>query len=162
MTHPTTATQPAINLRDVVKHFGIRRALNHLTFDVRRGETVVLWGPNGAGKTTALRCMLGILPFDGTITVLGHDVRRQGREVRRLIGYVPQELGLHAEQTVEETVSFYARIRRIAGARAASLLEAWHLREAAHVPVRALSGGMKQRAALVIALLADPPILLLD
>ena len=156
------STAPVLSVRDVVKRFGEKIAIDHVTFHVKAGETVVLWGPNGAGKTTLLRCVLGIIPFEGAVTVLDCDAHREGKAARRLIGYVPQELGLHGEQTVLETAIFYARLRRVPTARAVSLLDAWQLTEAAHALVRTLSGGMKQKLALVIALLADPPVMLLD
>ena len=158
----TDQRQRAVSVRELVKRFGSRVVLHHLSFDVALGETVVLWGPNGAGKTTVLRCVLGVIPFEGTIQVLGHDVQRQGKAARQRLGYVPQELSLHGEQTVSETVAFYAQLRRIPVADALRLLDRWQLGEATRQSVRSLSGGMKQKLALVVALLADPPILLLD
>ena len=155
-------TAPALVVRDVVKRFGEQTAIDHVTFHVQTGETVVLWGPNGAGKTTLLRCILGLFKFEGIVTVLGCDARRQGKAARGFIGFVPQELGLHGEQTVAETVTFYARLRRVPPAAALGRLEAWQLAEVSRSMVRTLSGGMKQKLALVIALLADPPVLLLD
>jgi ABC-type multidrug transport system ATPase subunit len=159
---PLINAAPALVIRDVVKRFGEKTAVDHVTFDVKAGETVVLWGPNGAGKTTLLRCMLGLVRFGGAITILGHDMLRDGKAARGLIGFVPQELGLHGEQTVTEAVTFYARLRRVPRAHALRLLETWQLAEASRSAVRTLSGGMKQKLALLIALLADPPVLLLD
>ncbi len=149
-------------VRNLTKRFGKLAAVDQLDFDVSAGETVALWGPNGAGKTTALRCVLGILSFDGTVTVGGNSARTEGKMVRQQIGYVPQEVRLHSDLTVQETVSFYARLRHVATDRAAVLMEEWNLAEIAEKRVGDLSGGMKQRLALAIALLSDPPILLLD
>ena len=162
MIHPLSGATPALVVRDLVKRFGEKTAIDHVTFDVQSGETVVLWGPNGAGKTTLLRCILGLFRFEGAIAVLGRDALREGKAARGLIGFVPQELGLHGEQTVAEAVTFYARLRRVPPARALSLLERWQLADVSHSLVRTLSGGMKQKLALVIALLADPPVMLLD
>jgi ABC-type multidrug transport system ATPase subunit len=153
---------PAITVRQLVKRFGRLVAVDHLDFSVAPRETLVLWGANGAGKTTVLRCVLGVVPFEGSIQVLGHEVRAQGKAARAQMGYVPQEIRFPGEQTVWETVTFYARLRRLPVTRAAALLDQWQLRGAAQQPVRALSGGMKQKLALVVALLADPPVLLLD
>ncbi len=153
---------PAISAREVGKRFGARQALHGVSCDIASGETVVLWGPNGAGKTTALRCMLGLMPFEGTIQVFGHDAARDGKRARRHLGYVPQELGLYAEQTVAEALGFYARLRGRPRESVSQQLAAWHLEDQAAVKIRALSGGTKQRVALAAALLGDPPALLLD
>ncbi|MBI3304511.1 MAG: ABC transporter ATP-binding protein [Deltaproteobacteria bacterium] len=159
---PLSSAALALVVHDVVKRFGEKVAIDHVTFQVKAGETVVLWGPNGAGKTTLLRCILGLIRFEGAITVLGCDTLREGKAARGLLGFVPQELGLHGEQTVMEAVTFYARLRRVPLAQALSLLETWQLTESSRSLVRTLSGGMKQKLALVIALLANPPMLLLD
>ena len=162
MMHSLSRATPALVVHDLIKRFGEKTAIDHVTFHVKAGETVVLWGPNGAGKTTLLRCILGLFRFEGAITVLGCETLREGKAVRALTGFVPQELGLHGEQTVAEAVTFYARLRRVPLARALSLLDRWQLAEVSHSLVRTLSGGMKQKLALVIALLADPPMMLLD
>lgn len=157
-------TQPApiISIDNLTKHFGKATAVARLSFDISSGETVALWGPNGAGKTTALRCLLGVLPFDGTITVDGNSSRTESKLVRQQIGYVPQEVRLHSDLTVQETMSFYGRLRRVCEDRWTALMIEWNLVEIADKRVGDLSGGMKQRLALAIALLSDPPILLLD
>lgn len=152
----------AITVRQVSKRFGTRTVLDGLGLDIRQGETVVFWGPNGAGKTTALRCLLGVIPFEGSVCIFGCDVVRQGKQARRQIGYVPQELGLYGDRTVLETVAFVASLRRLPPQMAAEALAKWHLDGAASVQVRTLSGGMKQRLALGIALLGESPIVFLD
>lgn len=152
----------AISANDVTKRFGKVAAVDHLSFNISFGETVALWGPNGAGKTTALRCVLGVLSFDGAIAVGGNSSRSEGKLVRQQIGYVPQEVRLHSDLTVRETVSLYARLRHVSEERSSSLMAEWNLAEIADKRVGELSGGMKQRLALAIALLSDPPILLLD
>ena len=151
-----------VEAKAVVKCFGRVTAVDQMTLSIRRGETVVLWGPNGAGKTTLLRCVLGVIPFDGTITVCGHDVRRDGKAARRLLGYVPQEIRLLGHQTVAETITFIARLRRVSPAVALAGLGRWGLDGLAAQRVQTLSGGMKQRLALALALISDPPVLLLD
>lgn len=150
----------AICVKDLTKYFGLVAAVKDVAFEVAHGETVVLWGANGAGKTTVVRCLLGVVPYLGTITVCGADVRSQGKQARRQIGYVPQEIRLHETQTVRETAEFYAALR---GLRAVDdRLAEWGLADVATRRVGQLSGGMKQRLALALALLADPPVLLLD
>lgn len=129
---------------------------------VEAGESVALWGANGAGKTTLLRCVLGLLRFSGRITVAGHDVRRDGKESRLRIGYVPQELSFYDELGVGEAISYFSRLKGLERAGGAEALDRVGLADHARKPVRALSGGMKQRLALAIALLGDPPVLVLD
>ncbi len=151
-----------IAVRDLSKKFGRARVLNSVAFDVAPGDAVALWGPNGAGKSTALRCALGLLNYRGSITIDGLEVRRSGRSVRRLVGYVPQELSFYDDLRVRDAMRFFRRIRGDSPANAASLLEQVNLHEHRGKRIRNLSGGMKQRLALAIALLADPPVLLLD
>ncbi len=159
---PVSSNVPAISARDLTKRFKKVTALDGVDVEIRRGEVVALWGPNGAGKTTLLRCLLGILHFEGQAQVMGLDVRKNGKEVRRHIGYVPQEIRLHLDQTVWETVCFYARLRRVSKDTARKLLCEWGLDTAQKQLAQNLSGGMKQKLSLVIALLSDPPILFLD
>jgi nitrous oxidase accessory protein len=152
----------AISVRGLSKRFGKMTAVDDLSFDVRPGETVALWGPNGAGKTTILRCLLGLLPCGGTAHVLGHPCGPRGRASRQQLGYVPQDVRLHADQSVRDTVRFYARLRRVAPERVDTLLREWGLDDVRRRAVGHLSGGMRQKLALVVALLSDPPVLLLD
>lgn len=159
---PSWEGEILLEVRHLRKRFGSKTAVEGVDFQVARGEAVALWGPNGAGKTTVLRCILGMFPFEGTVRVAGYDARREGKELRRLVGYVPQEVRLHPDLSVEETMRFYARLRREAPERVEALLQEWQLVEVAHQAVGTLSGGMRQRVALAIALLSDPPLLLLD
>ncbi len=155
-------TPTVIQVEGLTRRFGKLTAVDHLSFKVYEGETLALWGTNGAGKTTVLRCLLGLLRFEGDATILGYSVKQQGRAVRQQIGYVPQQVHLHPDLTVEETAYFYAQLRGVALERADALLEEWGLQDHRSKPVQALSGGMKQKLALVVALLSDPPLLLLD
>lgn len=154
--------EPLIRVDHLVKRFGPFVAVRDVSFDVAAGEAVALWGANGAGKTTILRCLLGLYPFEGHIWVGGYHARWQGREVRRLIGFVPQELAFYDDLSAEETLAFYARLKHTSPDSVARWAERLGLEELAGKAVRELSGGMKQRLALAVALLGDPPILLLD
>ncbi len=151
-----------IRVEHLTRRFGRLVAVDDLAFGVQAGETVALWGANGAGKTTVLRCLLGLLRFEGEAQVLGYSVKRQGKVVRQQVGYVPQLVHLHPDLSVQETTSFYAQLRGVSPERADALLVEWGLQEHQEKPVSALSGGMKQKLALVLALLSDPPVLLLD
>jgi len=135
--------------------------LNGMHFHIQRGEAVALWGVNGAGKTTTIKCLLGLLPYEGTLHINGLDVRTSGKAVRTAVGYVPQEAAFY-DLTVRETLKFYAQLKKVGAARQAEVLARVGLSDQAKKPVAALSGGMKQRLALAVSLLSDPPVLLLD
>lgn len=151
-----------ITLSHVTKTFGRLKAVDDLSFEVKSGEAAALWGANGAGKTTVIRCILGLLRYDGRITVAGRDIRRAGKTCRRAIGYVPQELAFHNDLRVIEALHYYARLKRVSGSRLEPVLTETGLTSHARKRIGELSGGMKQRLALGIALLADPPLLVLD
>ncbi|MCB9449794.1 MAG: ABC transporter ATP-binding protein [Anaerolineaceae bacterium] len=146
---------------ELTKHYGKATALDHVSFTIEPGESVALWGANGAGKTTTLRCLLGVHSFEGALVVNGINVRQQAKAVRAVIGYVPQEAVFY-DLTVYETLRFYARLKKTAPDRIPAVLEQVQLVPHSAKRVSMLSGGMKQRLALAAALLADPPILVLD
>lgn len=151
-----------IRIESVHKRFGRFVALDSVSLGVERGQAVALWGPNGAGKTTLLRCTLGLLSFRGSVAIDGIDVRRRGKAARRLLGYVPQELAFYDDFRVVEAIAFFARLKRVDKAACARSLAFAGLGAHSRKRVRELSGGMKQRLALGIAMLTDPPILMLD
>ena len=151
-----------IRIENLTKRYGRRVALNNVSLDLRPGEVTLLLGANGAGKSTLLRCLLGITEYEGQIDVAGLDPLRHGCAVRSLVGYMPQSGGLHPDLTVEDTVRLYAEIRRVAPERGLALLEEAGLTEHRTAKVGDLSGGMKQRLGFTLALLTDPPILVLD
>ncbi len=151
-----------IGIRGLTKSFGRLAAVEGVSFDVARGEAVALWGPNGAGKTTIIRCLLGLLRYRGEISVCGRDLRRAGKAARLAIGYVPQELAFHNDVRVREALRFFGRLKRAGPPRVEAVVDEVGLGDHARKRIGELSGGMKQRLALAIALLADPPILVLD
>jgi ABC-type multidrug transport system ATPase subunit len=156
-------TKKMIDVRSLTKRFGRFTAVDTLSFTVAPGEAVALWGANGAGKTTVVRCLLNFFPYEGQITVGGLDPRKRSKDVRRLIGFVPQELSFHDDLSVAETLIFYARLKKVAaGFDFEPLLVQLRLTEYVDKKVGELSGGLKQRLALAVALLSDPPILVLD
>lgn len=159
---PRRTAVPVLEASRLTRRFGRVVAVDNLEFQVAPGEVVALWGPNGAGKTTAIKCILGLLPCQGRVMVWGRDALVNGKEARRSIGYVPQEVAFHDDLTVQETATFYSRLRRASPGRADELLRLLDLAEHAHKPVGALSGGMRQRLAIALALLSDPPLLVLD
>lgn len=150
-----------IAAEQLTKRYGRVAAVDGASFRVGRGEAVALWGPNGAGKTTILRCLLGLARFDGTLRVAGLDPRRAGRDVRAMIGFVPQDLPV-TSGTVGELSAFIAQVKGQSVAEALQRLELLDIADQIDKDVAALSGGMKQRLALALALIGSPPILLLD
>ncbi|MCL4506191.1 MAG: nitrous oxide reductase family maturation protein NosD [Chloroflexi bacterium] len=161
-TPPAVAGRPvALRVSQAAKRYGKVEVLRGVSFEAVAGEALALWGPNGAGKTTLIKSILGLIDYLGDIQVDGHDVRRNGKQARRRVGYVPQEV-TYNDWSVQATMAFYSALKKANPAQIPSLLERMGLTGHAHKPVPALSGGLKQRLALAIALLGDPPILLLD
>lgn len=151
-----------IVVRGLTKRFGPVIAVENLSFTVRAGEALALWGPNGAGKSTVLHCLLGLLRYDGAIELDGLDPHRQGKEARRLLGFVPQQIQIPDDFTVGEALLFFARLKGVLREAVPPVIQRLGLDKFLYKRIGTLSGGMKQRLALAIALLGDPPILLLD
>lgn len=151
-----------VEVDNLFKSFGHVVAAHDISLRIAPGEAVALWGSNGAGKTTVIRCLLGLLSCEGRLRVGEWDVRRHGTRARKMMGYVPQELRFHDDLTVNETLQFYASLRDIGTSVARNGLARVGIESHAAKRVGELSGGLKQRLALAIALLADPPVLLLD
>lgn len=162
--HPNTNSwgKPMIKVTNLTKKFGNFTAVDALSFEVAGGEAVALWGPNGAGKTTIIRSLLGLLSASGELRVNGFEVQKQGKKARAAIGYVPQELAFYDDMSARDTLLFYAALKHVPAARVDRVLAEVGLAAHGAKAVAALSGGMKQRLALASALLADPPILVLD
>jgi ABC-type multidrug transport system ATPase subunit len=138
-----------------------RRILDGVSFRVERGESVALVGANGSGKTSILRCLLGLVPFTGRARIDGHDVVREPVAARARLGYVPQKAAFGDVRAVE-SLAFVARLRGADPGGIPGLLRLVGLAAHAGERVRTFSGGMQQRLALAVALLGDPPVLLLD
>lgn len=153
--------RPALSVANLTKRYGAVLALKDVSFGVGASESVALWGPNGAGKTTILRCLLGVARYDGDIRIGELDPARQGERARRSVGYVPQDLPI-APMTVDELTAYVARLKRAPLEDGAARLEQLGLSEHGAKPVGALSGGLRQRLALALALIGDPAVLLLD
>ncbi len=151
-----------IHAHDLTKKFGKTKAVDGVSFSLDPTESLALWGSNGAGKTTLIRCLLGIFRFEGSVTINGVDVRRHGKSTRSMIGYVPQELAFHDDARLGRSINFFAKLRGLGPRDGARVLDVVNLSGHEHKRVRDLSGGMKQRLALAIALIADPPIVILD
>jgi ABC-2 type transport system ATP-binding protein len=157
----------AVEIRDLGVRFGETTAVDDVDLEVGRGEVFGLLGPNGAGKTTTIRVLTTLLPATkGTARVFGVDVARHAMDVRRLLGFVPQQLSADAALTGRENVALFARLfdvpRRSRSAVVAEMLETMGLGDAADRLVSTYSGGMIRRLELAQALVNRPRLLVLD
>ncbi len=158
---------PAIDLLQLSKRYGRKRALEGVDLQLAGGQQVGVVGPDGAGKTTLLRSIVGLLEVEAQrAAVLGHDLRGDVRALKARIGYVPQVFALNRDLSVLENLRFTGRLHRIAEAdferRVEELLARTALAPFAARPAGALSGGMKQKLAVANALLPEPELLVLD
>ena len=160
--------QPVIvKVRDLVKRFGDFVAVDHIDFEVLRGEIFGLLGPNGAGKTTTFRMLCGLLAASGgQLNIAGTDVLRAPASARSRLGYVAQKFSLYGPLTVAENLEFFASAYGLRGerrrARIAWAMKQFELETNAHMMSAQLPGGFKQRLAMAAALLHEPEILFLD
>ncbi|GKQ40495.1 ABC transporter ATP-binding protein [Streptomyces sp. A012304] len=160
-------TDAAVACTQLAYAFGDTRAVDGLDLTVREGEVFGLLGPNGAGKTTAIRCVTTLLPVPaGMVHVFGHDAADDRMAVRRLLGYVPQQLSADAHLTGRENVSLFARVfdvsRRERAERVGQALAAVGLTDDADRLAGTYSGGMVRRLELAQALVSAPRLLILD
>ncbi len=159
--------EPIIETRDLTRRFGKLTAVDTLNISVQPGEIFGLVGPDGAGKTTTLRLLCGLIdPTSGSAHVAGFDVSKQSQSLKDQIGYMAQRFGLYSDLTVDENMTFYADLFGIVGEERERLkaqlmhmtrMEPFGARQAGR-----LSGGMKQKLALMCTLLHKPRILFLD
>jgi ABC-2 type transport system ATP-binding protein len=156
-----------VQVKDLLRKFGEFTAVDHISFEVRRGEIFGLLGPNGAGKTTTFRMLCGLLPASsGTLRVAGKDLLRAGAEARQPIGYVAQKFSLYGKLTVTENLEFFASAYSLSGHRKRERIDwaltQFDLKGEARAPAGQLPGGFKQRLVMGAALLHEPEILFLD
>jgi ABC-2 type transport system ATP-binding protein len=167
MTTQTSDITPAIHVTGLCKSYGNVQAVSGLDLLVPSGSIFGLIGPNGAGKTTTLSVIATLLrPTSGEARVLGHDPVSAPREVRKVLGYMPDTMGVNERLTVDEYLTFYAHAFRLPRSTwvptIAGLLELVNLGDKRHSLVDSLSRGMKQRVSLARALVHDPKLLVLD
>jgi len=154
-----------IEVRRLVKTFGLKPVLRGVDFRAQPGEFVALLGPNGAGKTTMLRILATLSrPTMGEVRLAGHALPAQAAEVRRLLGVVSHQPLLYGDLTAEENLRFYARMYGLSdgAGRAAEVLDSVGLAARRRDLVRQFSRGMQQRLAIGRALLHDPQVMLFD
>ena len=156
-----------IQVENLTRYYGVKRALHGLTFRVRQGEIVGLVGKNGAGKSTALKILSGqMLPSAGDVRIDGISVPEEPHAVRARIGYLPEVAPLYREMSVRGYLAFVARLRNVPGAqvagRVAAVCEEMGLSEMGGERLGELSKGFQQRVGIAQATIHEPPVILLD
>ncbi len=158
---------PAIEVDHLVKTYAGMTAVADLSFTVARGEIIGFLGPNGAGKSTTMRILTGYLPANsGTVRICGHSVATEPDAVKRLIGYMPENNPLPEDMRVSEYLYFRGRLkeipRRKLGPRIDEVLELCDLKRVRHKIIGQLSKGYRQRVGIAEAILAEPPVIIMD
>jgi ABC-2 type transport system ATP-binding protein len=156
-----------IEVTSLRKEFGETKAVDGVSFTANPGQIFGLLGPNGAGKTTTLSCISGLLePTSGRVTVLGHDVVRDGKAARQSLGVVPQEIALYDEVSATENLNYWGGTYGLKGPqlkrRVQEVLDLVGLLDRAKEPIKKYSGGMKRRLNFACGIVHQPQILLLD
>jgi gliding motility-associated transport system ATP-binding protein len=156
-----------IEVQDLTKSYGAFTAVDHVSFTVNKGEILGFLGPNGAGKTTTMRILTGYMPATlGTARVAGFDVFRDSIEVRRRIGYLPENPPVYPDMTVETYLDFVARIKNVPAERRPGriddALRKTNLEDRRTELIKRLSRGYKQRVGIAQALVHDPEVIILD
>lgn len=167
MGRPYRMTGDVVQTSRLTKRFGSLVAVDHVDLSVKAGEIFGFLGPNGAGKTTTVRILCGLMaPTSGKAVVVGHDVAREPEEVKQRIGYMPQSYGLYDDLTVEENLDFFGSVYRVLSEekrkRTDDVLQLVRLEEVRKQFTGQLSGGMKRRLSLAVALVHNPELLILD
>lgn len=155
----------AIEVRDLVKTFGDRTVVDHVSMSVAEGEIVGFLGPNGSGKTTTIRLMCGLLtPDGGEGTVLGYDLLTESLSIKREVGYMTQKFSFYEDLTIAENLEFVARLYRLrpVAEHVDRTLDDLGLSSRRNQLAGTLSGGWKQRVALAACIMHRPRLLLLD
>ncbi|MBS1946560.1 MAG: ABC transporter ATP-binding protein [Bacteroidetes bacterium] len=160
-------TEKVITAKNLSKKFGHFVAVDHISFEVNKGEIFGFLGANGAGKTTAMRMLCGLsMPSSGEATVAGFDVYKQTEQIKKNIGYMSQRFSLYEDLTIGENIRFYAGIYGLTDKqireKSDSLLKELNMQEHKKTLVRELPLGWKQKLAFSIAIVHDPAIVFLD
>jgi ABC-2 type transport system ATP-binding protein len=160
-------TAPAIEVSRLVKTYGGVAAVNDISFTVARGEIVGFLGPNGAGKSTTMRILTGYLPAtSGMVRICGAPVATAADEIKRRIGYMPENNPLPEDMRVSEYLYFRGRLKEVArrklGPRIDEVLELCDLKRVRHKIIGQLSKGYRQRVGIAEAILAEPPVIIMD
>ncbi len=161
------AADVMVSIEALTKRFGPFTAVDHIGFEVRRGEVLGFLGPNGAGKSTTMKMVTGFLtPSSGTASICGHDVVNDTLNAQRALGYLPEGAPAYGDMTPLGFLRFIARIRRLFGRDAERAIEeavaATELEAVLEQPIDTLSKGFRRRVGLAQAILHNPPVLIMD
>ena len=156
-----------IEVENLTRYYGSRRAINNLSFQIEKGEVVGFLGPNGAGKSTTMNIISCILPAsNGTVKINRFDTFEQSLEIRKMIGYLPETPPLYPDMTVAKYLDFAAGVRGVSSknipAAVERVIEKCSLKDVGHRIIGRLSKGYQQRVGLAQAMVHDPEILILD
>ena len=156
-----------LEVRNLVKKYGEKLAVDDISFDIQEGEIFSLLGPNGAGKTTTISILSTLFsPSAGDASILGYSVTKNPMEVKRLIGVVPQEIALYDDMTALENLNFWGEMYGLSGGalktRVKELLEQIGLADRAKERIKTYSGGMKRRVNIAVGLMHKPRLLFMD
>jgi ABC-2 type transport system ATP-binding protein len=159
----TTTAEHAIDVEKLTKRYGDMLAVNSISFSVRKGEVFAFLGPNGAGKTTTVEIIETIrTPTSGKVSLLGMDITKRKRDIVPRIGVLPQGFSSFDRITVRETIQYYSRLFRCRNTDVDGLIELANLTAKSEEQFKNLSGGLKQRLGIAIALVNDPEVVFLD
>lgn len=156
-----------IEVKDLTKKYGSFKALDKVSFQVNKGEVIGFLGPNGAGKTTTMRILTGYIPpSSGTVEIGGFDVIENSLEIRKRIGYLPENNPIYLDMDVDEFLKFVAGLKRVSRDKKKNhidkIIEICGLNEVKRSRIKSLSKGFKQRVGIAQALVGDPEYLILD
>ena len=156
-----------IEVKNLTRYYGTRRAINNISFQIEKGEVVGFLGPNGAGKSTTMNIISCILPASsGSAKINGFDTFEQSLEIRKVIGYLPETPPLYSDMIVSDYLNFAAGVRGVDTKRISSsvdrVIEKCSLKDVGHRIIGRLSKGYQQRVGLAQAMVHDPEILILD
>jgi len=153
----------AIEVNGLIKKFNGLRAVDNVSFNVKKGEIFGFLGPNGAGKTTTIKAMLGLIHANsGEIKINGYDIKHNGKDAKKFVGYLPERVAFYDNLTAFQNLHFYTEIKKSSKEECISLIEEFGLSDAINKKVGTFSKGMVQRLGMARAILGTSPILILD
>lgn len=157
------SSSAAIDVRGLTKHYNGVKAVNNISFTVRKGEIFGFLGPNGAGKTTTIKSILNLIQTEaGDIKINGIDIKKNGKAAKKYIGYLPEKVAFYDNLTALQNMNFYAEMKNIPKNECIPLIKEIGLEDAINKKVGKFSKGMEQRLGMARALIGNPPILILD